>query len=112
MNTIDLRSDTVTRPTTAMRAAMASAEVGDDVFGEDPSVIALEERVAALLGKEAALFVSSGTMGNQLAIALHTRPGDGARQTVSMGELAKEAVSLVEGLPVHREREVGLEVAG
>ena len=73
---IDLRSDTVTRPTPAMREAMAQAEVGDDVFGEDPSVCALEEEVAALTGKEAALFVTSGTMGNQLAIALHTRPGD------------------------------------
>jgi len=73
---IDLRSDTVTRPTRAMREVMASAEVGDDVFGEDPSVRALEEEVAALTGKEAALFVTSGTMGNQLAIALHTRPGD------------------------------------
>ena len=73
---IDLRSDTVTRPTPAMREVMARAEVGDDVFGEDPSVRALEEEVAALVGKEAALFVTSGTMGNQLAIALHTRPGD------------------------------------
>lgn len=73
---IDLRSDTVTRPTPAMREVMARAEVGDDVFGEDPSVRALEEAVAALVGKEAALFVTSGTMGNQLAIALHTRPGD------------------------------------
>ncbi len=73
---IDLRSDTVTRPTAAMREVIARAEVGDDVFGEDPSVHALEEETAALLGKEAALFVTSGTMGNQLAIALQTRPGD------------------------------------
>jgi threonine aldolase len=73
---IDLRSDTVTRPTPAMREAMARAEVGDDVFGEDPSVRALEDEAAGLTGKEAALFVTSGTMGNQLAIALHTRPGD------------------------------------
>lgn len=73
---IDLRSDTVTRPTPSMREAIARAEVGDDVFGEDPSVRALEEETAALLGKEAALFVSSGTMGNQLAIALHTQRGD------------------------------------
>ena len=73
---IDLRSDTVTRPTLAMREIMARAEVGDDVFGEDPSVRALEEEVAALVGKEAALFVTSGTMSNQLAIALQTRPGD------------------------------------
>jgi threonine aldolase len=73
---IDLRSDTVTRPTPAMREVIARAEVGDDVFGEDPSVRALEAEVAGLTGKEAALFVTSGTMGNQLAIAVHTRPGD------------------------------------
>jgi threonine aldolase len=73
---IDLRSDTVTRPTPGMRAAMAAAEVGDDVFGEDPTVIKLEERTAALLGKEAALFVPSGTMSNQIAVRIHTRPGD------------------------------------
>jgi len=73
---IDLRSDTVTRPTPGMRRAMAEAEVGDDVFGEDPTVLALEAEVAALMGKEAALFVTSGTMGNQLAIACQTRPGD------------------------------------
>lgn len=73
---IDLRSDTVTRPTEGMRAAMARAEVGDDVYGEDPTVRALEERTAALLGKEAAIFVSSGTMGNQVAILVHTSRGD------------------------------------
>jgi threonine aldolase len=73
---IDLRSDTVTQPTPAMRRAMAEAKVGDDVFGEDPSVLALEADVAEITGKEAALFVSSGTMGNQLAIACQTRPGD------------------------------------
>jgi threonine aldolase len=73
---IDLRSDTVTKPTAAMREAMANAAVGDDVYGEDPTVRALEERTASLLGKEAALFVSSGTMGNQLAIRCHTEPGD------------------------------------
>ena len=73
---IDLRSDTVTRPTAAMRAAMAGADVGDDVVGEDPTVRALEEEVARLCRKEAALFVTSGTMGNQLAIATQTRPGD------------------------------------
>jgi threonine aldolase len=73
---IDLRSDTVTRPTAAMREAMARAEVGDDVFGEDPTTRALEEEVARVVGKEAALFVPSGTMGNQLAIATQTRPGD------------------------------------
>lgn len=73
---IDLRSDTVVKPTPAMRAAMASAEVGDDVFGEDPTVNALEERLAALFGHEAALFCPSGTMTNQIAIHVHTRPGD------------------------------------
>ena len=73
---IDLRSDTVTRPTDAMRQAMAYAEVGDDVFGEDPTVNALEEMTASLLGKEAAMFVPSGTMANQLALRLHTQGGD------------------------------------
>ena len=73
---IDLRSDTVTRPTTAMREAMARAEVGDDVFGEDPTVQLLEQTVADLLGKEAALFVPSGTMANQIAILAQSRPGD------------------------------------
>ncbi len=73
---IDLRSDTVTRPTAGMRAAMAAAEVGDDVYHEDPSVNRLEERVAALLGKEAAVFVPSGTMSNQIGLRCHTQPGD------------------------------------
>jgi threonine aldolase len=73
---IDLRSDTVTRPTPAMRAAIAAAEVGDDVFNEDPTARRLEERVAAVLGKEAALFVPSGTMSNQIGIKAHTQPGD------------------------------------
>jgi threonine aldolase len=73
---IDLRSDTLTRPTPGMRAAMQAAEVGDDVFREDPTVNRLEERVAAILGKEAALFVPSGTMSNQIGIKAHTQPGD------------------------------------
>jgi threonine aldolase len=73
---IDLRSDTVTKPTPAMREAMARAEVGDDVFGDDPTVKELEAETAALLGKEAALFTASGTMANQLAIRSHTEPGD------------------------------------
>jgi threonine aldolase len=73
---IDLRSDTVTLPTPAMRRAMAEAEVGDDVYGEDPTVRRLERRTAEVLGKEAALFVPSGTMANQLAIGVHCRPGD------------------------------------
>jgi threonine aldolase len=73
---IDLRSDTVTRPTPGMRAAMSAAEVGDDVFGDDPTVNRLEERVAALLGKEGALFVPSGSMSNQICVKAHTQPGD------------------------------------
>ena len=76
MERIDLRSDTVTLPSDAMRAAMASAPVGDDQYGEDPTVRALQERIAALLGKEAALFVPSGTMANQMGLKLLTRPGD------------------------------------
>ena len=72
---IDLRSDTVTRPTAEMRAAMAAAEVGDDVYGEDPTVNLLEQRAAEIFDREAALFVPSGTMGNQIAIRLHTQPG-------------------------------------
>jgi len=73
---IDLRSDTVTRPTAAMRAAMAAAPVGDDQYGEDPTVNALQERVAAMLGKEASIFLPSGTMANQVALRTLTRPGD------------------------------------
>ncbi len=73
--TIDLRSDTVTHPTPSMRRAMAAAEVGDDVYGEDPTVRRLEERAAALLEREAALFVPTGTMGNQIAVHLHTVRG-------------------------------------
>ena len=73
---IDLRSDTVTRPSPGMRRAMAEAIVGDDVFGDDPTVRILERRAAELLGKEAALFTPSGTMANQIAVGLHCRPGD------------------------------------
>src|SRR5579863_7584096 len=73
---IDLRSDTVTRPSPGMRRAMAEALVGDDQYGEDPSVNRLQERIAGLLGKAAALFVPSGTMSNQIALKLLTRPGD------------------------------------
>src|SRR6185295_18590839 len=72
---IDLRSDTVTRPTAAMRRAMAEAEVGDDVFDEDPTIHALEERAAELLGKDAGLFVASGTMGNLVALMAHLGRG-------------------------------------
>lgn len=73
---IDLRSDTVTRPTTAMRAAIAAAPVGDDQYGEDPTVNELQKRIAAILGKEAALWLPSGTMANQVALRVLTRPGD------------------------------------
>ena len=73
---IDLRSDTVTKPTAALRRAMAEAEVGDDVMNEDPTVRQLEDQVAGMLGKSAALFVPSGTMANQIAIGLQARPGD------------------------------------
>ncbi|MCA1566380.1 MAG: low specificity L-threonine aldolase [Acidobacteria bacterium] len=72
---IDLRSDTVTKPTPAMRRAMSEAEVGDDVYGEDPTVNRLQERAAEVFDKEAALFVPTGSMGNQIAVKLHTRPG-------------------------------------
>jgi threonine aldolase len=76
MPPIDLRSDTVTRPSAGMRQAMAAAPVGDDQYGEDPSVNRLQERIAELLGKEAALFVPSGTMANQIGLKVLTRPGD------------------------------------
>ncbi|HET9480761.1 MAG TPA: threonine aldolase family protein, partial [Candidatus Polarisedimenticolia bacterium] len=93
---IDLRSDTVTQPTAAMRRAMAEAEVGDDVYGEDPTVNRLERLAADLVGMEAALFVPSGTMGNQIAIAVHARPGTEivceARAHVIEYELASMAV--------------------
>jgi len=73
---VDLRSDTVTKPTPQMRAAMAEAEVGDDVFGGDPTINRLQERVAQLLGKEAAIYVPSGSMANQTSLRTHTQPGD------------------------------------
>jgi threonine aldolase len=76
MPVIDLRSDTVTRPTPEMRAAMANAEVGDDVYGEDPTVNLLEQRAAEILGKEAAIFVPTGTMGNTIAVKMHTHHGE------------------------------------
>jgi threonine aldolase len=93
---IDLRSDTVSRPTDAMRAAMAAAPVGDDVFGDDPTVIALEERAAELLGKEAGLFVPSGTMGNLVAMTAHLGRGTeviaGATHHLVVDEQAGHAV--------------------
>jgi threonine aldolase len=75
VSTVDLRSDTVTKPTPEMRRAMAEAEVGDDVYGEDPTINRLEQRAAEIFGREAAIFVPSGTMGNTVAIKIHTRPG-------------------------------------
>ena len=73
---IDLRSDTITRPTAEMRQVICEAEVGDDVFGEDPTVNRLQQQICELTGKPAALFVASGTMGNQLCIKCHTQPGN------------------------------------
>ncbi len=73
---IDLRSDTVTRPTPGMLAAMTSAPLGDDVYGEDPTINLLQERLADTLGKEASLFVPSGTMSNQIGVRVHCKPGD------------------------------------
>lgn len=72
---LDFRSDTVTRPTPAMRQAMAQAAVGDDVFDEDPTVHALQERIASMLGKEAAVYVPSGSMSNQIGVRVHCHPG-------------------------------------
>ncbi len=92
---IDVRSDTVTQPTADMREAMFAAEVGDDVYGDDATVNRLEEMAARVMGKEAALFVASGTMGNQLAIMTHTRPGDeiiaGVRSHVIVHEVGAPA---------------------
>ncbi len=106
---IDLRSDTVTRPTPEMRAAMAAAEVGDDVYGEDPTVNLLENRAAALFGREAALFVPTGTMGNQIAIRLLTQPGQEiiceSRSHILDWEMATTAVfsgCLIRAVPTRR----------
>jgi threonine aldolase len=96
MPPVDLRSDTVTRPTAEMRRAMAEAEVGDDVWGDDPTVIELEREVAAVLGKQAAVFVPSGTMGNQIAIRSQTRPGD----EIFVHELAHVVVHEAGGIAV------------
>ena len=80
---IDLRSDTVTKPTAAMWQAMAEAEVGDDVYGEDPTVNRLEERAAEIAGKQAALFVPTGTMGNTIAVKVHTEHGQEVIATIA-----------------------------
>ena len=109
MGIIDLRSDTVTRPTPEMRAAMAAAEVGDDVYGEDPTVNLLERRAAEIFGREAALFVPTGTMGNQIAIRLLTKPGQEiiceSRSHILDWEMATAAVfsgCLVRAVPTER----------
>jgi threonine aldolase len=106
---IDLRSDTVTRPTPEMRAAMAAAEVGDDVYGEDPTANLLEKRAAAIFGREDALFVPTGTMGNQIAIRLLTEPGQEviceSRSHILDWEMATTAVfsgCLVRAVPTER----------
>ncbi len=108
---IDLRSDTVTKPTAAMRAAMAAAEVGDDVYGEDPTVNQLEARAAEIFGREAALFVPTGTMGNQVAIRMHTEHGQEiiceARSHIADWELAMaSAFSGCQLRPVYANRGV------
>ena len=106
---IDLRSDTVTRPTPEMRAAMAAAEVGDDVYGEDPTVNLLEKRAAEIFGREAGLFVPTGTMGNQIAIRLLTEPGQEviceSRSHILDWEMATTAVfsgCLIRAVPTER----------
>ncbi len=108
MDLIDLRSDTVTKPTPEMRRAMANAEVGDDVFGDDPTVLALEEQAADLLGKEAALFVSSGTMGNLVAQMAHLARGQetiaGYQSHVVLDEAAGHAVVVGTSVRALRER--------
>lgn len=106
---VDLRSDTVTTPTPEMRAAMAAAEVGDDVWEEDPTVQRLEARAAGLFGHEAALFVASGTMGNQVAVMTHTRPGqevladaDSHVLNYEVGGIARLALCQTRPLPTER----------
>jgi threonine aldolase len=106
---IDLRSDTVTKPTPAMRAAMAAAEVGDDVYGEDPTINRLEARAAEIFGREAALFVPSGTMGNQIGLRLHTQHGQEivceARSHIVEWEMAMAAAfsgCYLRGIPAQR----------
>ena len=111
MSVIDLRSDTVTKPTPAMRRAMAEAEVGDDVFGDDPTVQALEERAAALLGKEAGLFVASGAMGNLVAQIAHLARGQetiaGGSCHIVMDEAASHAVVVGASVRALREQPDG-----
>jgi len=106
---IDLRSDTVTRPSAAMRRAMAEAEVGDDVYGEDATVNALQEEAAALMGFEAALFVPSGTMGNLIAVQLHAQRGTEA--IVDNYSDQFRAPNVVEVVPMSLE-EIFIAIAG
>ena len=100
---IDLRSDTVTQPCPGMRKAIFEAEVGDDVFGEDPTVNRLQTEIAAMLGKEAGLFVPSGMMGNQLGIAVHTQPGDEVivEKTSHIFNYESGAAGAVAGIVLH-----------
>ena len=111
MPIIDLRSDTVTKPTPEMRRAMAEAEVGDDVFGDDPTVVALEERAADLLGKEAGLFVASGAMGNLVSMVAHLARGQelitGEQSHIVMDEAASHAVVAGSSVRAIRERPDG-----
>jgi threonine aldolase len=107
---IDLRSDTVTKPTPEMREAMAKAEVGDDVFGDDPTVIRLQEMAASMLGKEAALFVASGTMGNLLALLTHCQRGDevivGNQSHIYLNEAGgMSALGGIQPCPVENQRD-------
>ncbi len=103
---IDMRSDTVTKPTPEMREAMARAEVGDDVLGEDPTVNRLEEMSAATMGMEAAVFVASGTMGNQVALYAHTQRGDEiiTEESAHVGMYEAGAYAVVSGLSIRRLR--------
>ncbi len=103
---IDLRSDTVTKPTPEMREAMARAEVGDDVFGEDPTVNRLEEMSAAIMGMEAAVFVASGTMGNQVSLYAHTQRGDEiiTEEGAHLGLYEAGGYAVISGLSIRRLR--------
>src|SRR5829696_249690 len=108
MDYIDLRSDTVTKPTPEMREAMAEAEVGDDVYRDDPTVNRLEELAANMLGKEAALFVPSGTMGNLLALLVHCQRGDeaivGDKSHIYLNEAGgMSALGGIQPCPIHNQ---------
>jgi len=106
VNYLDFRSDTVTKPTAEMREAMARAEVGDDVYGEDPSAQRLQERAAEMVGKEAALFVPSGSMGNQICVRLHTQPGQEViiEERSHMFNLEIAGMAVISGTQAHTVR--------